>query len=65
MREDVEQFLEKKVKITCQIEDRSENVALNYTGLVLEINEESLHLRDKFDKLVVLSLDSIKNIVEV
>jgi len=64
-RKDVERFLKKKVKLTCQMDDRSEPVSLYYTGVVLEVNEESLHMRDKFDKFVVVSLETIKNIQEV
>lgn len=60
-REDIEFFVGKKVKLNCH----TEQINLYYTGTVLKITTDSLHLSDKFGKLVIISLDSIKSIVEV
>lgn len=65
-RQELELFLRKLVRLNCQIlNQNSEPVNLFYNGIVVAVSDKTLHLRDKFDKLVVLDSDSITTIQEI
>lgn len=65
-RSELEFFLNRTVKLNCQIlNQNSEPINLFYNGIVVAVNDKTLHLRDKFDKLVVLNIESITTIQEI
>ena len=59
MKEVLEKLINKKVRFTC-VFGNSEPIF--YNGIIVDINDSSVSIIDKFNNLVVLSLDSIKKV---
>lgn len=57
-------FIGKKVRISSVVQTNDKPQYLYYSGLVLSVNDETLRLRDKFDKLVIFMNDTILHIAE-
>jgi ribosome maturation factor RimP len=62
-REELTQFLGKKVKITSVFGNNSEPIF--YSGILKQVGEESVTIIDKFNMVVAISLDSIKKMEEI
>jgi hypothetical protein len=62
-KEDVLPFLNKKVHLVTLFGDNPNPIF--FMGLVLKVNEDSVVMRDKFNLLVTVSIDSIKKIEEI
>lgn len=57
-REDIEFFLNKKVKLNLKN-------SYNYTGIIKEIREETILLKDKFEQIQCINIIDIVSIGEV
>lgn len=64
-KEELSFFVGKTIKINCQFSDLADSMVLFYTGVVLAVTDNSLHLRDKFGKLIIVDLTTIKGIQEI
>jgi hypothetical protein len=62
--EELKDFIGKKVRISSVVQTNDKPQYLYYSGLVLSVNDETLRLRDKFDKLVIFMNDTILHIAE-
>lgn len=64
-QEELSFFVGKSVKINCQFSELADAMVMFYTGTVLSVSQDSLRMRDKFGKLILVSLGTIKGIQEI
>lgn len=57
-KEDVESYQGKRIKIFLK-------TTFVYTGLIIELTDSSVKIKDKYDSDVIISLDDISVITEV
>lgn len=61
MKEELSKLINKKVRLTCIFGKEP----IFYTGVIISVNDNNVMILDKFQKRVIISLDSIKKVEEI